>query len=219
MSDDHGLFKRLHTLIADGFSRFEDSFWTPMVERAIHVVFALADHPNEIATEILKDVVERFKQSQGAGMTSSKMQFLSLGLHNVSLYRCRIRRRSLGTFTGSDWTMRLANVYQFGCRRGKWYSAFEFFLSLIGRRFASLEDVIAPWPCVSSVIAVPRTETTDATERRISSEAAYQCPTNPTGSITTELRRNWTQEKAACQDPTFEGIYGEGDGDSNGRSR
>ena len=61
LPDTHPLFTRLRTIISDGFVSLEDTNWTPMTERAIHVVYALADHPNDGAAMILKDVVELFR--------------------------------------------------------------------------------------------------------------------------------------------------------------
>lgn len=53
--------------MVDGYSRLEDALWTPMTERAMHVVFSLADHPNEIAATILKDVLIKFKEGGDEG--------------------------------------------------------------------------------------------------------------------------------------------------------
>uniref|UniRef100_A0A914UUJ0 Condensin complex subunit 1 n=1 Tax=Plectus sambesii TaxID=2011161 RepID=A0A914UUJ0_9BILA len=56
---DDPLFERLFHLLSNGFNRLEDDHWTPMMERALNVVFFIADQPDKFGAKLLISCVEK----------------------------------------------------------------------------------------------------------------------------------------------------------------
>ncbi|XP_077998535.1 condensin complex subunit 1-like [Glandiceps talaboti] len=54
---DHDMFVKLTNVMVTGIERYSDKFWIPMAEQATNVIYRMAEHPDVICTDLLKQLV------------------------------------------------------------------------------------------------------------------------------------------------------------------
>jgi hypothetical protein len=70
-----GLFSELHS----GFSKTTDTQWTPMMERALNVVFFISEHPQKFGGKILIEMMQLLqKVMNGIVFISSFVYFYDI---------------------------------------------------------------------------------------------------------------------------------------------
>ena len=59
LEQTHQIFHQLHEILVNNFTDISKEHWLPMADEAIRVIYALAEHPDFICEEIIKDLLEK----------------------------------------------------------------------------------------------------------------------------------------------------------------
>lgn len=58
LEQTHSIFTRLHQILVDKITNQEDNFYLPMSHEAIKVIYKLAEHPDQICEEMLREMLQ-----------------------------------------------------------------------------------------------------------------------------------------------------------------
>ncbi|KAK3104798.1 hypothetical protein FSP39_010318 [Pinctada imbricata] len=68
----HEMFTRLHDILVNGSSQLNNPYWVPLSEQAVNVIYKLAEHPDVICGDIIKQMAKEVIKAEKLDQTKAQ---------------------------------------------------------------------------------------------------------------------------------------------------